>query len=67
MLLTKPQAAQFLGFSIRHLESLMHNGTGPRFLKLGKRLVRFRQCDLDSWVADQPSFASVSAASRAAV
>ena len=47
MLYTKPQAAEYLGMSLRHLEGKMHEGTDPRFLKLGKRMVRFRQVDLD--------------------
>lgn len=65
MLLTKPQAAEHLGISVRSLESMMHLGTGPRFMKLGKRMVRFRQADLDQWIEDQPTFSSVSQAMKA--
>lgn len=62
MLMNKLQAAEYLGVSLRTLEGMMHNGTGPRFLKPSKRMVRFRKADLDSWVDDQPSYQSVSQA-----
>jgi excisionase family DNA binding protein len=57
-LLTKKQAAKYLAISLRTLETMMHDGTGPRFIKLGKKLVRFRQCDLDAWIEAQPSYSS---------
>lgn len=60
MILTKKQAAEHLGVSVRTLETMMHNGTGPRFVKLGKKLVRFRQTDLDTWIEAQPSYSSTS-------
>lgn len=65
MLLNKLQAAKHLGMSVRTLDTLMHNGTGPRFLKLSPRMVRFRQADLDAWIDAQPSFSSISQAARA--
>ncbi len=60
ILLTKKQAAEHLGFSVRYLEGLMHNGTGPRFLKMSRTMVRFRMDDLDQWAKDQPSYTGTS-------
>ena len=43
-------AAQFLGISVRTLERYRVSGTGPRFCRLGHRLVRYREADLEEWV-----------------
>lgn len=43
-------AAQFLGISVRTLERYRVSGTGPRFCRLGRRLVRYREADLEEWV-----------------
>jgi predicted DNA-binding transcriptional regulator AlpA len=53
-----PEAARFLGLSGRTLEKHRTYGTGPRYSKLGGRVV-YRMADLQSW-ADLGSKASTS-------
>jgi predicted DNA-binding transcriptional regulator AlpA len=47
--LRTPDAARFVGLSIRTLEKHRIYGTGPRYSKLGGRVV-YRLEDLQSWV-----------------
>jgi predicted DNA-binding transcriptional regulator AlpA len=47
--LRTPEAARFVGLSIRTLEKHRIYGTGPRYSKLGGRVV-YRLEDLQSWV-----------------
>ena len=53
-----PEAARFLGLSGRTLEKHRTYGTGPRYSKLGGRVV-YRMADLQNW-ADRGSKASTS-------
>ena len=48
--LRTPEAARFLGLSGRTLEKHRTYGTGPRYSKLGGRVV-YRLDDLQAWVA----------------
>jgi hypothetical protein len=50
-LFTTLEAARFLSLSPRTLERLRLEGSGPRYCKL-RRSVRYRQADLESWLAD---------------
>jgi predicted DNA-binding transcriptional regulator AlpA len=47
--LRTPEAARFVGLSIRTLEKHRIYGTGPRYAKLGGRVV-YRLEDLQGWV-----------------
>jgi predicted DNA-binding transcriptional regulator AlpA len=47
--LRTPEAARFVGLSIRTLEKHRIYGTGPRYAKLGGRVV-YRLEDLQAWV-----------------
>jgi len=47
--LRTPEAARFVGLSIRTLEKHRTCGTGPRYSKLGGRVV-YRLEDLQAWV-----------------
>jgi predicted DNA-binding transcriptional regulator AlpA len=47
--LRTPEAARFVGLSIRTLETHRTYGTGPRYSKLGGRVV-YRLEDLQAWV-----------------
>ena len=47
--LRTPEAARFVGLSIRTLEKHRIYGTGPRYLKLGGRVV-YKLEDLQTWV-----------------
>ena len=48
-----PEAARFVGLSIRTLEKHRIYGTGPRYSKLGGRVV-YRLEDLQAWVELAP-------------
>ena len=52
-LLTEKQTSRLMGFSVRTLQACRVRGGGPRFVKISARCVRYRQDDLDSWVADR--------------
>lgn len=61
--MTPPQAAEYTGLSESYLAKLRMThitGSGPKFLRLGLRAIRYRRVDLDDWmlsksVANQPS------------
>ena len=63
--LRTPEAARFLGLSGRTLEKHRTYGTGPRYSKLGGRVV-YRMADLQDW-ADLGSKASTSDPGRGRV
>ena len=49
-MLSQHEAAVYLRLSERTLERFRVSGEGPRFARLGRRVV-YRQSDLDAWVA----------------
>jgi excisionase family DNA binding protein len=49
-LLNQSEAAKLLRLSERTLERLRLQGGGPLYVKCG-RSVRYRQCDLETWIA----------------
>ena len=51
-LLTQTEAARLLRLSERTLERLRLQGGGPRYVK-ANRSVRYRECDLEAWVAQR--------------
>ena len=51
-LLTQRQASAVLCLSERTLERLRVAGTGPCFVRAG-RSVRYRECDLEAWIAER--------------
>ena len=68
-LLNTKQAAERLGTSVRALERLRSSGDGPRYCRIGPRLVGYRPADLNTWL-EARSFAhradELSRADRAA-
>lgn len=42
-------AATYVGFTEQWMRSMRTDGTGPRYLKVG-RAVRYRVSDLDAWI-----------------
>jgi len=50
--LSVQEAARFLGLSVSTLNKMRLNGTGPRYLKLGRRVL-YDLRDLDAWVAER--------------
>ncbi|SIQ61529.1 helix-turn-helix transcriptional regulator [Marinobacterium stanieri] len=63
VLLTQKDVAQCLGKSVKWCERARIEGTGPRYLKLG-RTVRYRAEDVVQWMNDRV-FESTSQASAA--
>ncbi|MGN6470172.1 MAG: helix-turn-helix transcriptional regulator, partial [Rhizobiaceae bacterium] len=43
-------AASYLGLSVSALAKMRMRGDGPRFIKLGRRLVIYRLSDLSAWM-----------------
>ena len=54
-LMTVVQAAAYLGFTRQTLYSWIHEGKGPDMFRPwpGAKSIRFRQQDLDAWVASR--------------
>ena len=50
-LLTPDEAGAQLGLSTGALAQLRYMGSGPCFIKLTAKAVRYRQSDLDAWIA----------------
>ena len=48
-LLSQKQAAELLGLSVRTLERYRRAGIGPTFCRIGSRMVRYREQDLQAW------------------
>ena len=63
-LLNTKQAARTLGVSHRTLEDWRCTGSGPRFLKLGNRMVRYRLSDLQEFL-QLPAFSNTAEAKAA--
>lgn len=49
-LLNRAQAAQWLGITPSALSQLNYRGTGPTFITVGRRNVRYRMSDLVAYV-----------------
>lgn len=49
-LLSIEEAAAVLGISRGHMANMRVNGTGPAFVKLGSRTVRYDRWDLENWL-----------------
>ena len=41
------------GITRRWLELAAHRGDGPPFLKISRRMVRYRRADFEAWLAAQ--------------
>lgn len=50
-LLTQREAASVLCLSERTLERMRVSGLGPKHVRLGRRSVRYRQSDLEAYIA----------------
>ena len=51
LLLTQREAATALRLSERSLERLRCSGLGPKFIRCGRRSIRYTQSDIDEWIA----------------
>jgi predicted DNA-binding transcriptional regulator AlpA len=50
-LMRRKKAAEYINTSERFLENAALKGTGPRFIRLSRRMVLYREEDLDDWLA----------------
>lgn len=51
--LRKPEeVAEYLGTSVGGLAQMRYRGNGPKFLKLGRKSVRYRDSDLKEWLEE---------------
>ena len=49
-LLNETLAAKFLGLSTRTLQKWRVEGSGPAFVRISRRAIRYRPSDLQEWV-----------------
>ena len=42
--------AEYMGITTGALAQMRYRGTGPKFVKLGNRTVRYRWEDVDAWI-----------------
>jgi excisionase family DNA binding protein len=54
-LLTNEQLAEMLGISMQKIYALRSSGEGPKALKLGHKLVRYRLSDVEAWLKSKES------------
>jgi excisionase family DNA binding protein len=52
-LLTTKQVSEYLGIAVSTLLLYRATGDGPRYIKILRRLVRYRQADVDAWLEAQ--------------
>lgn len=52
MLLTEKDVADYLGLKPRTLQFWRLFGRGPKFIKISNRLIRYRACDVQTWLDD---------------
>lgn len=52
-LLTTRQAAEYLNYEVRTLESWRLRGGGPVFVRASARSIRYRKQDLDTWIEER--------------
>lgn len=64
-LMNQSEAAVILGVSARTLEKWRVKGGGPLFVKVGSS-VRYRVCDLQSWIAGNSHAHTASVTARVA-
>lgn len=51
-LLTPAQLSHNTGIPLGTLAYWRHAGTGPAYLRLGGRVIRYRKSDVDAWMND---------------
>ena len=42
--------ADYLGTTTGNLAQMRYRGTGPKFIKLGHRAIRYRWSDVEAWI-----------------
>lgn len=57
-LLTAEQVSEALSIPVQTLANMRHLGTGPKFIRLPNRKIRYFLTDVQEWVMGQPSWTS---------
>jgi predicted DNA-binding transcriptional regulator AlpA len=52
-ILTATEVAEQTGLSVETLAQWRSQGKGPPYVKISRNCVRYRQCDLDGWLAER--------------
>ena len=52
---TRPEAAEMLGLSVRTLDKWALLSMGPRFRKIGNRACRYDLADLENFISNSPA------------
>jgi predicted DNA-binding transcriptional regulator AlpA len=52
-LLTAKEVAEQTGLSVETLAQWRSQGRGMSYVKISRNCVRYRQCDLDGWLAER--------------
>lgn len=52
------EAASYCGLAAATMESLRCRGGGPRFIKYGRKAVRYLMKDLDQWMGERAVFST---------
>lgn len=52
LLHTPVEVAKYLGTSVAGLAQMRYRGSGPKFVKLGRKAVRYRDADIKEWLEE---------------
>ena len=52
ILLTEREAAASIGLTPRFLQTRRMQGTGPAFVRISARCIRYRPTDIDAWAEE---------------
>ncbi len=52
-LMTPSEVSKYLGIGLSTLALYRATGDGPQYIKVLRRLVRYRRCDVDEWLNTQ--------------
>lgn len=64
LLFTPDQAANYTGLTKPTLQRHRTNGTGPNFIKLGKRRIAYRLSDIKAWLDTRVAASTADARER---
>ncbi len=53
LLLTEKETARMLGFSRRTLQGWRGRGTGPHYVEISPRCIRYRRSDIEKWIQER--------------
>jgi predicted DNA-binding transcriptional regulator AlpA len=58
VILDPKRVATILGISTRTLERYRSAGKGPPYTKIGGKLIRYRQSDVETWIQQNLSYST---------